>query len=111
MPGPLATTVVACEHSPCHGKPPAGDVSPIRPCADRASSPQRSKKVRLYPALLQQLAKIQQQAFSEIEQPKIGLFDKILGSKTYHPKVPADTEPDEVLAAFLLQFYLKLVKW
>ncbi len=31
---------------------------------------------------------------------------KILGSKTYHPKVPADTEPDEVLAAFLLQFYL-----
>jgi excinuclease ABC subunit C len=31
---------------------------------------------------------------------------KILGSKTYHPKVPADTEPDEVLSAFLLQFYL-----
>lgn len=43
--------------------------------------PQRSKKVRLYPALLQQLAKIQQQAFSEIEQPKTGLLDKILGSK------------------------------
>ena len=31
---------------------------------------------------------------------------KILGSKTYHPKVPADTDPDEVLPAFLLQFYL-----
>lgn len=44
--------------------------------------PQRSKKVRLYPALLQQLAKIQQQALSEIEQPKTGLFGKILGSKT-----------------------------
>jgi len=44
--------------------------------------PQRSKKVRLYPALLQQLAKIQQQALNEIEQPKTGLFDKILGNKT-----------------------------
>jgi excinuclease ABC subunit C len=31
---------------------------------------------------------------------------KILGSKTYHPKIPADTDPDEVLPAFLLQFYL-----
>jgi excinuclease ABC subunit C len=31
---------------------------------------------------------------------------KILGSKTYHPKVPADTDPDEILPAFLLQFYL-----
>lgn len=47
-----------------------------------AQLPQRSKKVRLYPALLQQLAKIQQQALGEIEQPKAGLFDKILGSKT-----------------------------
>lgn len=51
--------------------------------------PQRSKKVRLYPALLQQLAKIQQQALGEIEQPKTGLFDKILGSKT-------NTKIDEV---------------
>jgi diguanylate cyclase len=47
-----------------------------------AQLPQRSKKVRLYPALLQQLARIQQQALSEIEQPKTGLLDKILGSKT-----------------------------
>jgi excinuclease ABC subunit C len=31
---------------------------------------------------------------------------KILGSKSYYPKVPANTEPDEVLSAFLLQFYL-----
>lgn len=42
--------------------------------------PQRSKKVRLYPALLQQLARLQQQALSEIEQPKTGFLDKILGS-------------------------------
>jgi diguanylate cyclase len=47
-----------------------------------AQLPQRSKKIRLYPALLQQLAIIQQQALSEIEQPKTGLFDKILGGKT-----------------------------
>lgn len=31
---------------------------------------------------------------------------KILGSKTYHPKIPVDTDPDEVLPAFILQFYL-----
>ena len=43
--------------------------------------PQRSKKVRLYPALLQQLADLQQQALAEIEQPKNGLFDKLLGGK------------------------------
>lgn len=42
--------------------------------------PQRSKKIHLYPALLQQLASIQQQALKEIEQPKVGLFGKILGA-------------------------------
>lgn len=43
--------------------------------------PQRSKKVRLYPALLQQLASIQQQALSEIEQPKQGLLEKFISAK------------------------------
>src|SRR4051812_48109273 len=43
--------------------------------------PERSKKVRLYPALLQQLATIQQQALKEIEQPKTGFLQKILGTK------------------------------
>lgn len=47
-----------------------------------ARLPQRSQNLRLYPALLQQLAAIQQQAFREVEQPKAGLFAKILGSKT-----------------------------
>jgi diguanylate cyclase len=42
--------------------------------------PERSKKVRLYPALLQQLATIQQQAFKEFEQPKTGFLQKLLGS-------------------------------
>jgi len=42
--------------------------------------PERSKKVRLYPALLQQLATIQQQALKEIEQPKTGFLQKFLGT-------------------------------
>jgi diguanylate cyclase len=47
-----------------------------------AQLPERSKKVRLYPALLQQLAHIQQQALKEIEQPKTGFLQKILGAPT-----------------------------
>jgi len=43
--------------------------------------PERSKKVRLYPALLEQLANIQQQALREIEQPKISLLEKLLGKE------------------------------
>ena len=31
---------------------------------------------------------------------------KILGSKSYYPKVPANTDAEEVLSAFILQFYL-----
>ncbi len=44
--------------------------------------PERSKKIRLYPALLQELARIQQQALADIEQPKTGFLGKLLGSKT-----------------------------
>lgn len=62
-----------------------------------AQLPQRSKKVRLYPALLQQLATIQQQALSEIEQPKTGLFDKILRNKTT-AKVDESSEESEDVA-------------
>lgn len=46
-----------------------------------AQLPERSKKVRLYPALLHQLATIQQQALKELEQPRPGLLQKILGQK------------------------------
>lgn len=31
---------------------------------------------------------------------------KVLGSKSYYPKVPAETDTTEILTAFLLQFYL-----
>lgn len=50
--------------------------------------PQRSKKVRLYPALLQQLANIQLQALQEIKQPKLSLLGKLLGGTDS----PAQTE-------------------
>jgi len=46
-----------------------------------AQLPKRSKKIRLYPALLQQLADLQQQAFSQIEQPKTGLLQRLIGAK------------------------------
>jgi diguanylate cyclase len=63
-----------------------------------AQLPQRSKKVRLYPALLQQLADIQQQAIKELEQPKTGLWQKLLG-QTPPPKSPvAATESADELA-------------
>lgn len=39
--------------------------------------PTRSEKVRLYPALLQQLASIQQQALTEIQQPSVSFWQKI----------------------------------
>lgn len=68
--------------------------------------PQRSKKVRLYPALLQQLARLQQQALAEIEQPKngvlsnkSGLFDKLLGNKaTTNPDLQSNVDEDDVIA-------------
>jgi diguanylate cyclase len=56
--------------------------------------PERSKKVRLYPALLQQLATIQQQALKEIEQPKTGFLQKLLGSNnTVKVDEKSPTEP------------------
>ncbi len=57
-----------------------------------ANLPQRSKKIRLYPALLQQLASIQQQALKEVEQPKVGLLGKILGAKPTKADEPEAAE-------------------
>ncbi len=60
--------------------------------------PERSKKVRLYPALLQQLATIQQQALKEIEQPKTGFLQKLLGS-TNAVKVDDKGAADQTVVA------------
>ncbi len=54
--------------------------------------PERSRKVRLYPALLQQLATIQQQALKEIEQPKTGFLQKLLGSNNSVSVVEKNTD-------------------
>lgn len=62
-----------------------------------ARLPERSKKVRLYPVLLQQLARIQQQALGEVEQPKSGLLDKILGSKAA-PKISGSESDSDLIA-------------
>ena len=43
--------------------------------------PARSKKIRLYPALLEQLSVIQKEVLEQIEQPKTGFLDKFLGAK------------------------------
>ena len=47
-----------------------------------AQLPQRSKKIYLYPTLLRELASIQMQVLTGLEQPKKGLLDKILGAKS-----------------------------
>ncbi|QEY17356.1 diguanylate cyclase [Cellvibrio sp. KY-GH-1] len=57
--------------------------------------PERSKKIRLYPALLQELARIQQQALAEIEQPKTGFLGKLLGTKTADQGKPAGQVVEE----------------
>lgn len=56
--------------------------------------PERSKKVRLYPALLQQLASIQQNALKEIEQPKTSFMQKILGTQNSAKPVEKNTSDD-----------------
>ena len=49
--------------------------------------PQRARKIHLYPALLQQLAQLQQQALENLEQPKpAGLLQKILPGKSPPPE-------------------------
>lgn len=63
--------------------------------------PQRSKKVHLFPALLQQLASIQQQALTALEQPKSSLIDKILGSKSGTKTKIIDGTDDQGLTAGL----------
>lgn len=53
----------------------------------------RSKKVRLYPALLEQLAELQQDVLQQIEQPQKGLLDKLLG-KNSDNKTNNDDHPE-----------------
>lgn len=43
--------------------------------------PERARSVRLYPALLKELAEIQAAAVKEVAQPKKGFLEKLLGNK------------------------------
>lgn len=55
----------------------------------------RSKKVRLYPALLEQLATLQQEVLQQIEQPQKGLLDKLLGKNTEEKNANEDQQTSE----------------
>lgn len=55
-----------------------------------AQLPQHCKKPHLYPTLLKQLATIQQQALKQLERPKTGLWQKLLGSKSEEKIIPSD---------------------
>lgn len=61
-----------------------------------AQLPQRSKRIHLYPAMLQQLANIQQQVLADIAQPKAGLLDKILGAKPEKNPAQEFTHTEEI---------------
>lgn len=70
------------------------------------------------------LRKVQEQQWVSGDQPEMDVFgfayrngiasiqgffirdNKLLGSKSYFPKVPADVSPQEVFQSFLLQYYL-----
>ncbi|GAB3033535.1 excinuclease ABC subunit UvrC [Bowmanella dokdonensis] len=70
------------------------------------------------------LSKVQEQQWVSGDQPEMDVFgfayrngiasiqgffirdNKLLGSKSFFPKVPADSTPGEVFQSFLLQFYL-----
>jgi diguanylate cyclase len=60
--------------------------------------PARSKKVRLYPALLEQLSIIQTEVLGQIEQPKTGFLDKFLNTKKESENV-VDEMADNNLSA------------
>jgi diguanylate cyclase len=50
--------------------------------------PKRSETIRLYPALLEQLAHLQQRVFIELQQPPTGILQKLFGAS---PTVDTDT--------------------
>ena len=52
-----------------------------------------SKKVHLYPKLLNQLAELQRRALQELEQPKVGLLGRLLGS------TPSQASADATITA------------
>lgn len=92
---------------------------------DKASKELRFEEAAKYRDQLQALRRVQEQQFVSgnilEDLDVIGLAmarsqacvqvlfirqGKVLGSRSYFPKMPADTEGEEVLQSFILQFYL-----
>ena len=63
-----------------------------------AQIPNHSEKIRLYPALLEHLAQLQQRVFEELQQPATGILQKIFGSTaatvTTNPEDPEVKSPE-----------------
>lgn len=63
-----------------------------------AQIPNHSEKIRLYPALLEHLAQLQQRVFEELQQPATGILQKLFGSTattvTANPEDPEVKSPE-----------------
>ncbi|GGD64497.1 excinuclease ABC subunit UvrC [Lacimicrobium alkaliphilum] len=91
---------------------------------ERASEDLHFEAAARYRDQISALRKVQEQQWVSGDQPEMDVFgfaykngiasvqgffirdNKLLGSKSFFPKVPGDAEPEEVFQSFMLQFYL-----
>ncbi len=91
---------------------------------ETASAELRFEAAAKYRDQIGALSKVQEQQWVSGEQQEMDVFgfayrngiaciqtlfirdNKLLGSKSFYPKVPADSSADEVFQSFILQFYL-----
>ena len=91
---------------------------------EKASGELRFEAAARYRDQINALSKVQEQQWVSGDQQEMDVFgmayrngiasiqgffirdNKLLGSKSFFPKVPSDSSPEEVLQSFILQFYL-----
>ncbi len=91
---------------------------------EQASADLRFEAAARYRDQISALRKVQEQQWVSGDQPEMDVFgfaykngiasvqgffirdNKLLGSKSFFPKVPGEAEPQEVFQSFMLQFYL-----
>ncbi len=91
---------------------------------ERASQALNFESAARYRDQLTSLRKVQEQQWINSDQTDVDVIGfnydhgiacfhilfirngKVLGSRSYYPKIPKDTETDELYSAFILQFYL-----
>jgi excinuclease ABC subunit C len=91
---------------------------------EQASTDLRFEAAARYRDQISALRKVQEQQWVSGDQPEMDVFgfaykngiasvqgffirdNKLLGSKSFFPKVPGEAEPAEVFQSFILQFYL-----